>query len=67
MFKIVDDFNGYEEDTLYDTIDAAEEALTARVGDFYEANQGRAQCRLTVVSGECDWYFDPRYNKFIWG
>ena len=66
-YKIVDSFNGYEDSNLYDSKEHAERALTVAVDNFYANGNTGCDCRLTIVPGHFDWYFDPRHNKFIWG
>jgi len=67
-YKVVDGFNGFEDDKVYDSLSLARSRLLLLKYEFFDNIQNKnAICRLKVVLAESDWYFDPRYNKFIWG
>lgn len=66
-WKIVDTFNGFEDDRLFDRLEDAEAIIDRMVSDFYRDNRGGAYPSYQAVPAAYDWYFDQRQNRFIWG
>jgi len=66
MYKIVDYFNGFEDDRRFEDDSIAQEVIEKEYKEFAELNPGAKYCR-TVVPASHTWYFDQRQNKFMWG
>jgi len=66
-YKVVDDFNGGEDNLRFDSLEAAREQLEKEIDEFF-SRPGRqnARCCLTIVPADAEWYFNPRHNRFEW-
>jgi len=66
-YKIVDSFNGHEDDRRFATEAAAEDQLKKDRAAFFARPENRnASCRLAVVPEGHTWRHSPRFG-WIWG
>lgn len=67
VYKLVDDFNGWEGDVRYDSLVEAYQALDELERRFFDCNTTNMSFRGVVVAACFDWHFDHQKNRWIWG
>jgi len=68
-WKIVDGFNGGEDERRFDDEGAAHVAMEADLVAFLDANVGctLSSFRRVVVMSDAEWFWDQRTNRWAWG
>ena len=66
QYKIVNTFNGWEDDEIYDSEIEAENACDKLVAKFRQDNTANTRCCYAVVDADLIWDWSQAYNRFEW-
>jgi len=66
-YKIVDSFNGCEDNRRFDDLDSAMKQLEIDTAEFHsQLTNTNSYCCKDVVTADLEWSFDYQQNKFCW-